>query len=269
MNTQLKEQGSSVYNFIQKQLSSHIHSTAFQYFELPTLSSTTWNSIQNDGAEYSRLGFLGDALMNTFVAECIYKQMKQQGDAGVFTAARSALVSNRTFGQIMRRLGYSDGQGPIQKCEADVFETVIGAYFRESGSEAVKKWQVLNYTPLVLQVAQICRSLPARRKKRKSFKIMIPRPLITTPLRARRSQTATSKSLIVSPLRDRLKSKDTRPSRVMFKAVSPIDLTADSDWEDTDDIVEIPPPESPPLRTRSSSEIFVGFGSSSNPIIID
>ncbi|KAK7468818.1 hypothetical protein VKT23_003318 [Stygiomarasmius scandens] len=282
----------SSYKIIQKHVSLHIHSAAFQYLKLPILSPETWDAIQTDDAECSRLGFLGDALMNTFVAECIYRVMKQQGDAGVFTAARSALTSNQTFGQIMRRLGCSDAQGKIQKSEADVFETIVGGYFKEKGADLVKEWQETNYTPLVHHVAQICRSLvPARRKKRK--RILIPRPLMTTPTLgmyplfmhyqlkiARRPQIATTKSLMISPLKDRLKSRkrsrllSTRPSNANFsgKATSPIDLTVDSDWEDTDDIVEVPPPEphiTKPLPAMSSVGIFVTTGSCSNPIIVD
>ncbi|KAF5374776.1 hypothetical protein D9758_000356 [Tetrapyrgos nigripes] len=256
----------SMYKPLQHKLSLYISSSAFKPFDLPELTPASWETMQTDRTECSRLEFLGDALINTFVAESIYKYLKQ-GDSGVYSAARSALTSNQTMGEVMRRSGYSNAQGSVSKCEADALETIIGSLFKEKGPEAVKQWLEINYVPLVQQSPFAHLELDESKEKKttkaidnhshspyvychraKLCLINSPERLVAKSLRLR-----TPKPFISSPLSDRLasrrKTKPIRPSSMLFgSGASPIDLTNDSEWED-EDSVELLPPNLPSMDT--------------------
>lgn len=95
-----------------------------------------------------RLEFLGDAVVDTVVAEEVYRRFPSAPE-GQLTVLRAAVVRDESMGQMGRRLGLGEllllGQGEeatggrerISNL-ADAFEAVVGALFLDRGYEAAK-----------------------------------------------------------------------------------------------------------------------------------
>ena len=95
-----------------------------------------------------RLEFLGDALVNLFMAEALYTQWPKV-DEGALTRARSALVRESHLADIARTLGIGDrlvlGAGEMKSggkhrdsILADALEAVVGAIYLDGGLEACR-----------------------------------------------------------------------------------------------------------------------------------
>ncbi|KAH9898291.1 ribonuclease III domain-containing protein [Cubamyces lactineus] len=141
---------------------------------LPPLSDQTWMRILNFSsqthAENERLEFLGDALMYATIGRQLYAQIPN-GSPHLYTCVRAALHSNKTFAMLAEKLDImavsstvlkaltrkTFGEGtaaphksrPQIKATADLFETVIGAYYLDHGFEALYEWVKEIYTPLI------------------------------------------------------------------------------------------------------------------------
>ncbi|KAJ8495633.1 hypothetical protein ONZ51_g1583 [Trametes cubensis] len=141
---------------------------------LPPLSDQTWMRILNytpqTNAENERLEFLGDALMYATIGRQLYSQIPN-GSPHLYTCVRAALHSNKTFAMLAEKLDImavsstvlkaltrkTFGEGtaapsksrPQIKATADLFETVIGAYYLDHGFEALYEWVKEIYTPLI------------------------------------------------------------------------------------------------------------------------
>ncbi|KAI0825023.1 ribonuclease III [Trametes gibbosa] len=146
---------------------------------LPPLSDETWMKIlartREADAENDRLEFLGDALMYATIGRQLYAQWPN-GSPGFYTNIRAALHSNVTFamlaekldimgvnGEVLRALTrrtFGEGTAapmktrPQVKATADLFETVIGAYYLDHGFEALYSWVKDIYEPLIQIVAE-------------------------------------------------------------------------------------------------------------------
>lgn len=95
-----------------------------------------------------RLEFLGDAIVNALVAHLVFERFPD-GDEGMLTEARSALVRRSTFALLAEDLGLGDvvymasaerraaGQGRATVL-AEAFEAVIGAVYLDQGWEAAR-----------------------------------------------------------------------------------------------------------------------------------
>ena len=95
-----------------------------------------------------RLEFLGDAVVDTVVAEEVYRRFPSAAE-GQLTMLRAAVVRDESMGQMGRRLGLGEllllGQGEEatggrgrNSNLADAFEAVVGALFLDQGYEAAK-----------------------------------------------------------------------------------------------------------------------------------
>jgi ribonuclease III len=97
-----------------------------------------------------RLEFLGDAVLGFLIGELLYQKYPQMNEAQL-TRLRSQLVDERQLGQLGSELGLGNlmrlGKGAEKdrgrqniSLLNDTFEAIVGAYFLESGVEAVRNY---------------------------------------------------------------------------------------------------------------------------------
>jgi ribonuclease-3 len=95
-----------------------------------------------------RLEFLGDALLNLFVAELVYEE-HPRADEGEMTRRRAALVNGGSLAAIARAEGIGDrlhlGPGELKSggfrrdsILADAFEALIAAIYADAGWQACR-----------------------------------------------------------------------------------------------------------------------------------
>ena len=109
-------------------------------------TALTHSSFSNEfgGESYERLEFLGDAVLELVVSDYIYKF--GQLDSGLLSKLRAGLVSTAYLKQISQDLGLDrlvfkskSLQTLSDKTKADLFESLIGAVYLDSGLECAKK----------------------------------------------------------------------------------------------------------------------------------
>lgn len=98
-----------------------------------------------------RLEFLGDAILGAIVCERLYLKFPDYLE-GELTRIKSVVVSRRTCAKISQRLGFEEflilgkGMGSQDQTPssilADVFESLVGAIYLDSGMEAAKRFIV-------------------------------------------------------------------------------------------------------------------------------
>jgi ribonuclease III len=120
-------------------------------FERPdlALSALTHPSYSHvtpgSGADYQRLEFLGDAVLDMVVADTLYHQLG--AEEGQMTQARAAVVNTRALAAAAQAMGIDEllrvspgarqsGDHRRPKVLADVFEAVLGALYLERGLAA-------------------------------------------------------------------------------------------------------------------------------------
>ena len=102
-----------------------------------------------------RLEFLGDAVLGFVVGEMLFTRFPQMSEAEL-TRLRSKLVDEPQLAKFGRELGIGqrmrlgkgadrDGGRDSPSLLSDTFEAIIGAYFLESGIEAVRNYVELLY----------------------------------------------------------------------------------------------------------------------------
>ena len=102
-----------------------------------------------------RLEFLGDAVLGFVVGEMLFTRFPQMSEAEL-TRLRSKLVDEPQLAKFGRELGVGqrmrlgkgadrDGGRESPSLLSDTFEAIIGAYFLESGIEAVRNYVELLY----------------------------------------------------------------------------------------------------------------------------
>ena len=106
-----------------------------------------------------RLEFLGDAVLGFLVGELLYKSYPEMSEAQL-TRLRSKLVDETQLANLAKELSFGElmrlGKGAEKdrgressSLLSDTFEAIIGAYFLESGIEAVRDY----IKPLFMSVA--------------------------------------------------------------------------------------------------------------------
>lgn len=106
----------------------------------------THKSLSNNTDEQSneRLEFLGDAILDSIIAEMLFHKFPNE-DEGYLTKVKSKLVSRRTLGQIGLEmdiepfLRYNRGRAvKIETLAGNAFEAIIGAIYLDGGLSAAK-----------------------------------------------------------------------------------------------------------------------------------
>lgn len=120
------------------------------------------NEFSDISEDNERLEFLGDAVLGFVTAAMLYETLPNKAE-GKMTRLRSALVRNERLAEVARALGMA-GQIRMGKGEEDgggrdrehtlgsALEAVIGAYYLDSGIEAVRAWLVPLLAPALRHV---------------------------------------------------------------------------------------------------------------------
>jgi ribonuclease III len=132
----------------------------FDVHRLSTKLGYTFNNVQlleqalthrsfEGAANYERLEFLGDAVLNFTIAEALFRKFPGATE-GELTRLRAALVKGETLGEMGKNMGLGDllrlGLGELntgghQRSSTieDAFEAVIGAIFLDSDIKTIQK----------------------------------------------------------------------------------------------------------------------------------
>lgn len=120
------------------------------------------NEHPEERKDNERLEFLGDAVLGFLVGELLYKKYPEMSEAQL-TRLRSKLVDETQLtifakelelGKIMRlgKGAEKDGARESPSLLSDTFEAVIGAYFLESGIEAVRQYVQVLFTSVAERI---------------------------------------------------------------------------------------------------------------------
>ena len=111
---------------------TELYHTAFIHRSVSSVSEG--HRINNE-----RLEYLGDAVLGTVVAECLYKKYPLKGE-GFLTEMRSKIVSRKSLGQLAVKIGMLEliehqrgGEGAFKSMGGDALEALIGAVYIEKG----------------------------------------------------------------------------------------------------------------------------------------
>ncbi|MDW8326164.1 MAG: ribonuclease III [Anaerolineales bacterium] len=119
---------------------------------------------ENDDAyeDNERLEFLGDAVLDLVAAEMLYRCLPEMQE-GRLTRLRASLVSTERLAMLAQALGLgplirmgkgeeASGGRTRPSMLSDTFEAVIGAYYLDSGLQAVREFVEPLFAPLLEQV---------------------------------------------------------------------------------------------------------------------
>lgn len=139
---------------IRKRLSEILEKISFENPSLLEIALTHRTYLYENPTEVSidnnRLEFLGDALLNFLSGEYLYSKYPKMKE-GEMTQKRSSLVDNQQLAKLARDLNLgefillskgeeSQGGRENNSLLSDAFEAVIGAYYIDSGIEAVRNF---------------------------------------------------------------------------------------------------------------------------------
>ncbi|ADV63416.1 RNAse III [Isosphaera pallida ATCC 43644] len=107
-------------------------------------------------ASNERLEFLGDSVLGMIVCDTLF-HLFPEAKEGDLTRIKSVVVSRQTCTKIARKLGLQNylllgkGMGPSSQAPAstlaNVFESVVGAIYLDSGFEAARRFVLNNLLP--------------------------------------------------------------------------------------------------------------------------
>lgn len=126
------------------------------------LQALTHSSIKTvDSPSNERLEFLGDSVLGLVMTEFLYNYFQDQ-DEGSLTQIKSVVVSTSTLAQESTRLRlaehYNVGKGVSKKrclplsLQANVFEAVVAAIYKDGGLEPARRFILRNLFHHVLAV---------------------------------------------------------------------------------------------------------------------
>ncbi|MCC5924116.1 MAG: ribonuclease III [Crocinitomicaceae bacterium] len=108
-----------------------------------------------------RLEFLGDAILDSIVAEFLYEKFKEE-DEGYLTKIKSIIVSRKTLESIAHKmqlrdiLEYKESRSlRLSTLEGNAFEALVGALFLDGGYDVTKKAIIRHVFRLHLDIAEV------------------------------------------------------------------------------------------------------------------
>lgn len=107
------------------------------------------NEAHRHGKHYERLEFMGDAVLQLYVSEFLFKRFPQVPE-GTLTTLRSKLVREESLARFSRELGLGEflylgvgeeknGGRDRESVLANIFESFIGALYLDCGTQEVLK----------------------------------------------------------------------------------------------------------------------------------
>ena len=121
-----------------------------------THANHLWNALSRCGENlptdtFERMEYLGDSLLHSIVGVLVYKKYKKASPSDL-TLYRSELVKNKNLAKIgkkyldLDKLSQELGKGNLsEKNTADVFESIVGAVFLDTGEKLGKITEVVKY----------------------------------------------------------------------------------------------------------------------------
>lgn len=141
----------------EKKISYQFRDLRFLYQALTHSSIKTLENPSNE-----RLEFLGDSVLGLVMTEFLYNFF-QHRDEGELTQIKSVVVSTNILAEESQRLGlgghYNVGKGVTRRkklpssLQANVFEAVVAAIYKDGGLEAARRFVLRNIYHQVLRVA--------------------------------------------------------------------------------------------------------------------
>lgn len=120
------------------------HAKNIEYFKQALTHKSLIGGDENI-ASNERLEFLGDAILDSVIAELLYLKFPEE-DEGYLTKIKSKVVSRKTLSEIgetielKNMLNYHKGRSiNLATLEGNAFEALIGAIYLDGGFEEVKK----------------------------------------------------------------------------------------------------------------------------------
>lgn len=122
-------------------------------FKDPELLSTALTHRSANKQHYERMEFLGDAILNLIITDDLYHRFPAATE-GKLSRLRASMVKGETLAQLAKNIELGEflhlGSGELKSggfrrdsILADVFESIIGAIYLDSGYELAKQF-VLN-----------------------------------------------------------------------------------------------------------------------------
>ncbi len=120
------------------------------------------NSLEINGHRQhnERLEFLGDAILNSIVAEYLYKKYPN-GDEGFLTKMRSKIVKRKTLDAIGSKMGIDELMAIMNKTQisrsmlGNALEALVGAVYLENGYAFTRKFIVLEILRKYLDIHRL------------------------------------------------------------------------------------------------------------------
>ena len=119
----------------------------FRDEELLERALTHPSAVDSHTLSYQRLEFLGDALLNFFVAEWLFKRNREASE-GKLTELRKIMVNSEALAKISQMLGLkkflkvelSNDEQVSDSILCDVFEALVAAIYLDGGFKAAKNF---------------------------------------------------------------------------------------------------------------------------------
>ena len=119
-------------------------------------SHPTANQNAGSSEQFQRLEFLGDAILNFFIASELYARFPKANE-GVLSRLRSILVSKKLLAKMARALCVNRSNPQIDekngidpgndKTLSDIFEALIAAIYFDRGKKAVNRFLIKHFEP--------------------------------------------------------------------------------------------------------------------------
>uniref|UniRef100_A0AC34FBK3 Uncharacterized protein n=1 Tax=Panagrolaimus sp. ES5 TaxID=591445 RepID=A0AC34FBK3_9BILA len=140
---------------------SHFDGRAFQYIEakigykfndrallLQAFTDLSHRFVSKYGS-YERLEFLGDAVLEYLIVRHLYDHIPKLNYVQI-AQLRGKITSNATFASVTQKFGlhqylFSKNKNREQKCYADIFESLAGAVYIDSGMNLDVVWNEIEY----------------------------------------------------------------------------------------------------------------------------
>lgn len=121
-----------------------------EFFEHALTHKSILNTSPEIEVSNERLEFLGDAILDSIVAEFLYERFPNE-DEGYLTKIKSKVVSRNTLGalahdmEIRKVLRYNKNRTiKMETIEGNAFEALVGAIYLDSGYEAAQN-SIINH----------------------------------------------------------------------------------------------------------------------------
>lgn len=134
--------------------------THLSLYRMAFLHKSNFQQVNGYRQHNERLEFLGDAILNSMVAEYLYRKYPN-GDEGFLTKMRSKIVKRKTLDDIGYKMGLDEIMGMINKTQisrsmlGNALEALVGAVYIENGYNFTSQFIVNKILRKYLNIHQL------------------------------------------------------------------------------------------------------------------